>query len=81
MPVAMEATPTRERTVVNLEDLQTGALVRGILPQTPVTVVSVQWHGAHAVTLVYRDPAGKVADQLLFRDDEAHLALVEQGRP
>ena len=66
---------------MNLEDLQPGALVRGILPQTPVTVVSVQWHGAHAVTLVYRDPAGKVADQLLFRDDEARLELVEQGRP
>jgi superfamily II DNA or RNA helicase len=66
---------------VRLEDLTPGATVRGILPDATVSVVSVQWHGSSALTLVYRDPAGKVADQILYRDDESRLSLVEQGRP
>jgi hypothetical protein len=39
---------------VRLEDLQPGASVRGILPDASVSVVSVQWHGSDALTLVYR---------------------------
>lgn len=64
-----------------LDDLKPGVTIRGILPDTPVTVVSVQWYGTEALTLVYRDPSGKVADLLLYRSDEARLELVEQGRP
>ncbi len=66
---------------MNLEDLIPGASVRGILPDAAVTVVNVQWHGSDALTLVYRDPAGKVADAILYRHDEARLEVVEQGRP
>src|SRR5262245_53594656 len=39
---------------MRLEDLTSGATVRGILPDATVSVVSVQWHGAEALTLVYR---------------------------
>jgi superfamily II DNA or RNA helicase len=66
---------------MNLEGLTPGASVRGILPDAAVTVVNVQWHGSDALTLVYRDPAGKVADEILYRHDEARLEVVEQGRP
>jgi superfamily II DNA or RNA helicase len=66
---------------MRLEDLQANAAVRGILSDGLVTVVSVQWHGSDALTLVYRDPAGKVADEILYRHDEARLAIVDQGRP
>jgi len=67
--------------MVRLEDIQPDALLRGVLPNVTVTVVSVQWHGADAITLIYREPNGRVADRLLFRSDEPNLALVEQGRP
>jgi hypothetical protein len=50
---------------VNLEELQPGANVRGVLPDAAVSVVSVQWHGSDALTLVYRDPAGRVANEIL----------------
>ncbi|AWR88042.1 helicase-related protein [Meiothermus taiwanensis] len=66
---------------MRLEDIQPGAVLRGILPDAAVSVVSVQWHGSEALTLVYRDPAGKVAHELLFRHDEARLELLQQGRP
>src|SRR5512136_1124184 len=64
-----------------LEQLQPNAAVRGILPDVPVTVVSVQWFGSEAIELTYKTPAGKVANELLYRHDEARLQLVEAGRP
>ena len=64
-----------------LEDLQPDAAVRGILPDALVTVVSVQWFGSEALELTYKTPAGKVANELLYRHDEPRLELVEQGRP
>ncbi|MEB2285876.1 MAG: SNF2-related protein [Myxococcales bacterium] len=66
---------------MKLEDLTPGAGVRGVLPDAAVSVVSVQWHGSDALTLVYRDPADKVANEILYRHDEARLEVVGEGRP
>jgi hypothetical protein len=67
--------------MMQLEQLQTNAAVRGILPDALVTVVSVQWFGSEALELTYKTPTGKVANELLYRDDEPRLELVEHGRP
>lgn len=67
--------------MTKLEDLRPNAAVRGILPDALVTVVNVQWFGSEAIELTYKDPAGRVANQLLYRHDEPRLEVVEQGRP
>src|SRR2546422_7828589 len=67
-------------TLTRLEDLTPGARVRGVLPDRPVTVVQVEWHGTQALTLTYRDDAGRVDHQLLYRADEAALDVEEAGR-
>src|SRR4051812_25719203 len=66
---------------MKLEDLQPDAFVRGILPDGAATVVNVQWHGTDALTLVYRGPNGRVAEEILYRHDEPRLEIVEVGRP
>ena len=66
---------------MTLEDLQPNAAVRGILADGLVVVVSVQWFGSQALELTYKTPAGKVANELLYRQDEARLEVVEQGQP
>ena len=66
---------------MKLEDLQPNVAVRGILADGLVVVVSVQWFGSEALELTYKTPAGKVANELLYRQDEARLKVVEQGRP
>ena len=66
---------------MKLEDLRPDASVRGILPDALVTVVNVEWHGSDALTLVYRGPDGRVADEILYRHDEPRLEIVEAGRP
>jgi len=64
-----------------LEDLLPNAAVRGILPDCLVTVVSVQWFGSEAIELTYKTPAGKVANELVYRDDESRVEVVTVGRP
>jgi superfamily II DNA or RNA helicase len=64
-----------------LEELTPNASVRGILPSALVTVVNVQWHGSAAIELTYKDPSGKVANELLYRHDEPRFDVIEHGRP
>src|SRR5216117_2526920 len=56
-----------------LEELQPNAAVRGILPDALVTVVGVQWFGSEALELTYKTPAGKVANELLYRHDQTRM--------
>ncbi|MBL9045672.1 MAG: DUF3883 domain-containing protein [Myxococcales bacterium] len=67
--------------MAQLEDLTVGTLVKGILPDCLVSIVGVQWFGSEALELTYKDPAGRVANELLYRHDEPRLAVVEHGRP
>jgi len=67
--------------MLKLEDLQPNASVRGILPDSLVSVVNVQWFGSEALELTYKDAGGRVANLLLYRHDEPRLEIVEQGRP
>ena len=46
---------------MKLEDLQTNAAVRGVLPDGLVTVVSVQWFGSEALELTYKTSTGRVS--------------------
>ena len=67
--------------MITLEQLLPNACIRGILPDALVTVVNVQWYGSEALELTYKTASGGVANELLYRHDEARLELVEQGRP
>ncbi len=70
------------RANVRLEDLAPGARIRGVLPDRAVTVVQVEWHGTQALTLTYRDDAGKVDHELLYRAPRRRVRdlVVEHAR-
>ncbi len=74
-------TAPRGNGPTRLEDLTPGAAVRGILPDALVTVVNAQWFGSDALELTYKNPSGKVANELLYRHDEPRIEVVERGRP
>ena len=67
--------------MARLEELTRGATVKGVLPDALVTVVDVQWHGDAVVTLTYRDAAGRLAEQLVYRDHEPTLEIATAGLP
>src|SRR5438270_2228588 len=65
--------------MARLEQLTRGATVKGILPDALITVVDVQWHGDMAITLTYRDAAGRLGNEILYREPSIEIATV--GRP
>ena len=67
--------------MVRLEDLTRGASVKGILPNQLVTVVDATWHGSSVVELTYKDAAGRLGSELLYRDREPTIEIAEVGRP
>src|SRR5882672_4119652 len=66
---------------MKLEDLQPNIAVRGIFPEALATVVSVQWYGDNALELTYKDPSGRVSNEVLYRSDEGRLQVAEKGKP
>src|SRR5438094_738427 len=64
-----------------LEEITPGAAIKGILPDALVSAISAQWFGSEALELTYKDPSGRVANQLLYRHDEPRIEVVEEGRP
>jgi hypothetical protein len=67
--------------MARLEDLTPGTAVRGMLPDSIVTVVAADWFGANAIRLTYTDAAGKPGQQLLYRDNEPTIEIAQAGRP
>ncbi len=67
--------------MAKLEDLTTGSLVKGILPDALTELLSTKWHGSDVLEVVYKDTAGRVGTEILFRDREPSLATVTVGRP
>lgn len=67
--------------MARLEELTQGASVRGVLREGVVTVVDAKWHGDAVVELTYKDAAGGVGQELLYRDREPTLEIVQSGRP
>jgi superfamily II DNA or RNA helicase len=67
--------------MVRLNQLTVNALVRGILPNEPVTVRHVDFHADQAATVTYVDQRGRADSRIVFKDEEPNLELVQQERP
>lgn len=67
--------------MAKLEEITRGATLKGILPDRLITVVDVKWFGTTSVELTYKDPQGKLGNELLFRDREPSIEVADVGRP
>lgn len=67
--------------MTRLEDLQPKSTIGGLRPEGHVEIVAVNWHGSEALTLTFRTAEGRVMEEVLTRDDEPRLSIVEAGRP
>jgi superfamily II DNA or RNA helicase len=67
--------------MARLEELTRGATVKGVLPESLVTVVDVKWHGSSVVEMTYKDASGRLGSELLYRDREPTLEIASKGRP
>ena len=61
--------------MTRLEEVKTGAVLRGITPEGLAKVVGVEWYGDQAIKVVYEEGDGAVKNRLLFRHDEPSLEV------
>lgn len=66
--------------MLSLDQLKRGSLVKGLTSEGLATVIDVRWYGSSCIELTFKDPAGIVKNELLYRDAEPRLQLVESGR-
>src|SRR5580704_95930 len=67
--------------MATLEEIARGSAVRGILPDGLVTITDVRWIGSVAIEVTYKDSAGRLGNELLYRDREPTLEIAETGHP
>jgi len=67
--------------MAHLEDITVNSVVRGIHPVSAVTVKHARMHGADTLEVTYTDAEGRPGTQLLFRDQEGQLEVVQKTRP
>lgn len=66
--------------MLKLEDITPGISIKGLLPQGLAVVTAVKWYGTNALEVTFKDPDGKVSNELLYRDQEPVLESVAKGR-
>ena len=59
-----------------LEDIATGARLRGIAPHGVATIKLVEWQGDDCLDVIYLDDRGAPREAILYRHDEPNLAYV-----
>lgn len=67
---------------MKLEELAAGQRLSGVVPGATVEVVAAVPHGADATQLIYRDSAGIISEEIVYRADEDRFELaVSSLRP
>ena len=64
-----------------LEELTVGCSVNGLVNNESVQVVAVKWFGSAVLEITYKNSQGLLANQLLYREDEARLEVQDANLP
>lgn len=67
--------------MARLEDITKDATVSGIVANCAVKIVDAKPIGSNALKVVYETPDGTTDQEILYRDREPTLELMETGRP
>ncbi|MCZ0939747.1 MAG: helicase-related protein [Caldilineaceae bacterium] len=66
--------------MLKLEEVETGSLVEGLVPDRTVSVAAVIRHGSDDIEVVYTDAEGNLGRGLLSRADQDRLSLAAAER-
>ena len=67
--------------MAKLEELTIGSSVKGFVGNEPVSIVATQWYGTNVVEVTYKDTRGVLGTQLLYREDEINIEVMEDHLP
>ena len=67
--------------MTKLEDITVGSSVKGIISNSTVTIIAVQWYGNNVLEITYKDSHGQPGNQMLLRDEEINLTVMDNSLP
>ncbi len=67
--------------MAQLEQIVVGRTIRGVAGHEPISVVAVKWFGNSGIELTYKTSDGRVHNQLLFRDAESSIEVLNDQLP
>lgn len=70
-----------EEDLAQLEEITVGSTIKGITGNEPVSVIAVKWFGTAGIELTYKTGDGNVHNQLLFRDAEQSVTVLDSKLP
>ena len=67
--------------MAKLEDITIGSHLIGIAGNEPVNIIAIQWYGNNVIEITYKNNAGVLGTQLLYREDEASIQIKDSHLP
>ena len=67
--------------MARLEDITVGSNVMGLASSEAVTIVAVKWYGTAVLEATFKDSKGRLGSQLLYRENEESIELLENNLP
>lgn len=67
--------------MAKLEEMTVGANLVGLVGNDTVNIISVKWYGSAAIEITYKDSRGQLANQIVYREDEGRIQLLEKSLP
>lgn len=67
--------------MAKLEEMTVGSNLVGLAGNETVNVISVKWYGNAAIEITYKDSRGQLGNQIVYREDEAQIDLLEKSLP
>ncbi|MCD8117861.1 MAG: SNF2-related protein [Oscillospiraceae bacterium] len=67
--------------MARLEDITVGCSLTGIDGSAAVEILAVKWYGTAAMEITYKNAAGQLGNQILYRDSEATLEVKGDALP
>ena len=64
-----------------LEDITVNTIVKGLVPNSAVTIKHTEMFGSQAMQVTFVDAEGRPGTQLIYRDQESSFEIVRQSRP
>lgn len=64
-----------------LEDLTVGSSVSGLVNNESVQIIAVKWYGSSVLEITFKNSHGMLANQLVYREDEARIQVEEDNLP
>lgn len=62
--------------MTKLETIVKGVYLKGVIPNQPIEVIDIKWHGTDVIEITFKDALGNVNDEILYRDNEPQLELI-----